>query len=177
MQHSIGYVGCSNTADAVQGYYMVQNKQRIWQPYSTGGGSLDKWAAPGSTYWSLFDQQVQRYGQPSEVWIQICELATRPLTFADVQGTVAILKQHVSSAIFYISQLNAYSPSNICALTGPNGVADSASLVNQTVSSALALRGPILGPLTAQNTVSDMCHPNAVGEQLLGSQLVSFFDH
>ncbi len=177
MQHSIGYVGCSNTADAVQGYYMVQNKQRIWQPYSTGGGSLDKWTAPGSTYWSLFDQQVQRYGQPSEVWIQICELATRPLTFADVQGTVAILKQHVSSAIFYISQLNAYSPSNICALTGPNGVADSASLVNQTVSSALALRGPILGPLTAQNTVSDMCHPNAVGEQLLGSQLVSFFDH
>jgi hypothetical protein len=155
---------------------MVQNKQRLWQPYSTGGGSLDKWTMTGSNYWSLFDQQVQKYGQPSEIWIQICELATHPLTFADAQQTVAILKQHVSTTVFYISQLNAYAPSSICALTGPNGVADSARLVNQTVSSGLALRGPILGPLTAQNTVSDMCHPNVAGEQLLGSELVAFFD-
>src|SRR2546428_9698420 len=36
--HSIGYVGCSNTADAVTGYYQVPNGGLFWQPYSTGGG-------------------------------------------------------------------------------------------------------------------------------------------
>jgi len=64
--HSIGYVGCSNTADAITGYYLVLNGEPFWQPYPTGGGSLDLWTSGSSRYWSLFDRQVQKYGQPSE---------------------------------------------------------------------------------------------------------------
>ncbi len=174
--HSIGYVGCSNTADAVAGYYLVGNKGRFWQPYATGGGSLDLWAATGSRYWILFDQQVQRYGEPTVVWVEICERAVAPITFSMVQQVFAILKQHAPSATFSISPLNSYSPSNICALTGPNGVADATNLANQAVAGGLASIGPIVGPLTAQNTQSDMCHPNTSGESLLGGQLAAFFD-
>ncbi len=174
--HSIGYVGCSNTADAVAGYYLVPNKGLFWQPYSTGGGSLDLWTSPSSQYWSLFDQQVQRYGQPSKVWIEICERAVAPLNFGMVQQVFTVLKQRAPSATYYISPLNSYSPSNICALTGPNGVADAARLADEAVSNGLSLAGPVIGPLTVQNTVSDMCHPNTGGESLLGSQLATSFD-
>jgi len=174
--HSIGYVGCSNTADAVAGYYLVPNKGLFWQPYSTGGGSLDLWTSPSSQFWSLFDLQVQKYGQPSEVWIEICERAVAPLDFGMVQQVFKILRQRVPSGTYYISPLNSYSPSNICALTGPNGVADAARLAEEAVSNGLSLAGPTIGPLTAQNTVSDMCHPNMLGERLLGSQLASFFE-
>ncbi len=174
--HSIGYVGCSNTADAVAGYYLVPNKGLFWQPYSTGGGSLDLWTSSTSRYWSLFDQQVQKYGQPSKVWIEICERAVAPLNSGMVQQVFAVLKQRAPSATYYISPLNSYYPSNICALTGPNGVADAARLADEAVSNGLSLAGPVIGPLTAQNTVSDMCHPNTSGETLLGSQLATFFD-
>ncbi len=173
--HSIGYVGCSNIADAVTGYYQVPNGGLIWQPYPTGGGSLDLWTSGSSRYWSLFDQQVQRYGQPSKVWIEICERAAAPLDFAMVQELFAILRQRAPSATYYISPLNSYSPSNICAITGPNGVADATNLANEAVSKGLALAGPTIGPLTSQNTASDLCHPNTSGESLLGSQLARFF--
>jgi len=173
---SVGYVGCSNTADAVAGYYMVQNQGLFWRPYQTGGGSLDRWASVGSQYWSLFDQQVQRNGQPAKVWIEICELASHPLNYSVVQQVITILRSKTPTATFYISPLNSYSPSGICSLTGPNGVADAVRLADEAVTNGLALPGPILGPLTPQNTQSDMCHPSTTGEQLLGSQLVSFFE-
>jgi len=173
--HSIGYVGCSNTADAITGYYLVPNGGLFWQPYPTGGGSLDLWTSGSSRYWSLFDRQVQKYGQPSKVWIEICERAAAPLDFAMVQEMFAILRLRAPSATYYISPLNSYSPSNICTVTGPNGVADATNLANEAVSKGLALAGPTIGPLTSQNTVSDMCHPNTGGESLLGSQLASFF--
>jgi len=175
-QVSIAYIGCSNTADTVRGYYSVPNKGLFWQPYNTGGGSLDQWANPTSGFWSLFDQQVQRYGQPSKVWIQICERAARPLSSSDVQEAISNLRQHAPSATFYISPLNSYSPPGICALTGPNGVADSTNLANQAVSSVLATQGPSLGPLTPESTQPDMCHPNVAGAELLGSQVGAFFD-
>jgi hypothetical protein len=174
--HSIGYVGCSNSADAVGGYYLVMNVGLFWNPYSTGGGSLDRWANPSSQYWVNFDAQIRQYGQPIEVWIQICERATYPLTYSMVQQTFLILNQHAPSAKYYISPLNSYNPSNICSLTGPNGVADATALANEAVSNGLASAGPVLGPLTAQNTQSDLCHPNTAGEILLGGQLASFFD-
>lgn len=173
---SIGYVGCSNTADAVAGYYMVQNMGLFWRPYATGGGSLDRWTSTSSQYWTLFDQQLQRYGQPAKVWVEICEMASHPLNFSMTQQVIAILKSKSPSATVYISPLNSYSPPGICSLTGPNGVADATRLANEAASNGLATSGPILGPLTQQNTNQDLCHPNTAGEELLGSQLVAFFD-
>lgn len=175
-KHPIGYLGCSNSADAVMGYYMNPNMGLLWKPYATGGGSLDMWTAPTSQYWTKFDQQVQTYGPPSVVWVNLCERAARPLTFNDVQQTISILRRHAPAATYYISPLNTYSPVGICKLTGPKGVQDTMNLANQAVANSLALLGPILGPLTSQALNGDLCHPNAEGEKLLGSQLSSFFD-
>src|SRR2546425_10825495 len=65
--HSIGYVGCSNTADAVTGYYQVPNGGLFWQPYPTGGGSLHLWTRGSHRDWSPFAQQVPEDRPPSQV--------------------------------------------------------------------------------------------------------------
>src|SRR5712691_7426323 len=127
----------------------------------------------GRSSTSRYRSTVSR--QPSKVWIEICERAAAPLNLAMVHEMLVILRQRAPSATYYISPLNSYSPSNICAITGPNGVADATNLANEAVSKGLALAGPTIGPLTSQNTVTDLCHPNTGGESLLGSQLASFF--
>ncbi len=175
-KNSMGYLGCSNSANAVIGYYMNPNMGLFWNPYATGGGSLDLWTTATSQYWAKFDQEVQTYGPPSAVWVNLCERASRPLTFNDVRQTINILRRHAPGAMYYISPLNSYSPPGICKLTGPKGVQDTTNLASQAVANGLALRGPILGPLTSQTLNPDLCHPNTEGEKLLGSQLSSFFD-
>jgi len=183
-QGIIGYIGCSNTQFAVIGYHSVVTspvKKLFWDPYDTIGGTLDKWANnetnrdTGLTYWAEYSQQIEIYGQPQKVWIQICEDASHPLTFNDVTTVIRILRQFSPHATFFISPLNTYSPVGLCSITGPNGVQDATKLANEAVSAGLAMQGPILGPLTAQNTYSDHCHPNPTGQTLLGSQLNAFF--
>ena len=180
-QYSVGYVGCSNTEDTVGGYYLVSDENLFWRPYDTAGGTLDRWANPNNgfvtNFWANFDQELQRYGQPLKVWIQICEDAQRKLTFEDVQKTINLLRERVPRAKYYISPLNSFSPTDICQITGPNGVQDATNLADEAVSSGLALQGPILGPLRGSQTLPPgMCHPNTAGQTLLGSQLASFFD-
>ena len=181
-QYSIGYIGCSNTEDAVGGYYLVSTADLFWKVYDTAGGTLDRWANPNNgfvtNFWANFQQELQKYGQPLKVWIQICENPeTAILTFSMVQETITMLRQYVPSAQYYISPLNSFSPSNLCQITGPNGVQDATNLANEAVSSGLALQGPILGPLTSSQTLPPSnCHATTAGMMLLGSQLSGFFD-
>lgn len=182
---TIGYVGCSNTQDAMIGYQSVVTnvtQKKFWNPYPTVGGTLDRWADNSTnkntamTYWAEYSQQIVTYGQPSIVWIQICEDTKVQVTPTMVSQVLDILRTLSRNAIFYISPLNTYSPVGFCSITGPNGVQDATTLTNQAVSEVLALQGPILGPLDSQTTISDGCHANAAGRQLLGTQLQAFFN-
>ncbi|MGO9645059.1 MAG: hypothetical protein ACLPY5_09960 [Candidatus Bathyarchaeia archaeon] len=180
---TIGYVGCSNTEDAVAGYQMVTNssESHFWYPYATGGGVLNYWANPNATYfWPLYETQVANYGQPKIVWLQICEAQTTPLTPLMVNETIANIQALSPGVTIYISPLNTYAPVGSCGITGANGVEDATTLANQAVAEGLALPGPILGPLNSQNTVGGGpdagCHPNQAGEILEGNQLNAFFN-
>src|SRR5208282_1001649 len=184
-QGIIGYIGCSNTQDSINGYQNVSTtpaKKLFWKPYNTIGGTMDKWADnatnnnTGITYWAEYRQQIAAYGQPKIVWIQICEDSLVKITPIMVGQVLGILRTLSPNAVFYISPLNTYSPVGLCPITGPNGVQDATRLADQAVSEGLALQGPILGPLTTQNTIIDHCHPNPTGQELLGSQLKTFFN-
>ena len=176
---TIGYIGCSNTEDAVAGYQMVTDSSdsHFWYAYNTGGGVLNKWALSPSNnfYWNGYQQQVANYGQPKIVWVQICEYSTELVTPLMVNQTIANLRSFSSKATIYISPLNAYDPVGSCSLTGANGIQDATALANQAVAEGLALPGPILGPLNNQNTVGG-CHPNEAGMILEGNQLNAFFN-
>lgn len=173
---SLGYIGCSNTQGSVQGYHNVPNEGHFWQPYGTGGFGITAWAKPNTNAWMAFKLMLKMNGQPKAVWIELCEQAVSPVNFTSVKDELSILRQYTTpSTVFYISPLNLYAPGILCHATGPNGVNDTIGFVNEAVAEGLALRGPVLGPLTTSMLVSDMCHPNQQGQQLVGNQLAAFF--
>ena len=182
--HKIGYVGCSNTRDSVTGYHNTKgNRNLFWTPYNTGGGTIDLWANSKSSFWSLFSEQIQNFGQPQVVWVELCENFIKvPDTYAEVQQLLANLKVHAPNAEVFISPINTYNPSaGLCTLMGTagQGETDTNSWALQAVAAQLASAGPVLGPLTKtliQSTDATQCHPNSQGELLLGGQLVQFFD-
>lgn len=179
---TIGFIGCSNTWMSVAGYHMVAgNKNRLWPQYATGGGSVDKWASASSNYWTLYRQQVAKFGQPQKVWVQLCEnYQASPASYAMVQQMLANLKAISPNATPYISAINIYNPfAGLCALMGPagQGETDTVNWAAQAVAAGLGVAGPAMGPLDVSLLQPDHCHPtNPTGAVFLGGQLVGAFD-
>jgi hypothetical protein len=187
LTHKVGYIGCSNSSGTVDGYHLsARNKNYLWPSYNTRGGSIDRWASGGSEYWTLYAAMVAKYGQPRYVWIQLCEkLPDDAVTYDMVKRMIANLKVQSPSAILVVSGINDYSPNpGLCDLMGTasatspgNGVYDTKLWADQLVTDKLAaIRGPDLGPLTANLTMNDGCHPNSSGKLLLGNQLRKAID-
>jgi hypothetical protein len=188
LTHKVGYIGCSNSHDTVDGYHLsAGNKNYLWPSYDTEGGSIDKWTSPTSPYWSSYSTMVKRYGQPKYVWVQLCERADEGSfnTYDQVKMMIAILKRQSPNAMAIVSGINDYSPNpGLCDLMGTasatspgNGVYDTKLWADQLVADKLVrIRGPYLGPLTAQLTLNDGCHPNRAGRLLLGNQLRKVID-
>lgn len=181
-QHTnwIGYIGCSASRDSVAGYHAVPgNKNYMWPSYDTGDGRIDRWADPSSSYWTLFQGMVNSYGQPQAVWVQLCEqLPTHPNTYAQVKAMLSILKSKAPAAVAYISAINAYNPPTLCRSLGTSGQGktNTDTWAAQAVAQKLAQAGPVMGPLTPATVISDDCHSNQAGRNLLGQQLQSLFD-
>ena len=178
---SVAYVGCSNTENSVQGYYTISgNNGVLWQPYYSGGATVEQWADPASSYWSTFDDADRHYPQTKAVWVQLCENLTKVQdTYSEVHQLFANLKQHAPNAAYYVSAINIYNPyAGLCPFMGTDGQGetDTEAWRDQAVADGLALRGPDMGLLTGATTLSDGCHPNTAGEPLLGQELFNFFD-
>ncbi len=178
--HSIGYIGCSNSEQSVTGYHTIAgNANLLWPAYATGGGIISEWATPTSSFWKEYDQMVTTEGQPTKVWVQLCEKASTQLnTYSDVQAMLSNLKQHSPNATVYISAINQYNPPTLCRLMGTNGrgYPDTVQFAATAVAQGLAYAGPKLGPLDSTLVVPDGCHMNTAGETLIGQQMVNFFD-
>ena len=69
-QPSMGFVGCSMSENAAQGYVTIRGKH-MWGPYGNGGLVVQSWTKTKSASWAKFDQQTARYGKSTEVWVQI----------------------------------------------------------------------------------------------------------
>jgi hypothetical protein len=180
--NQVGYIGCSNTRDSVTGYHkVVGNLNKFWPAYDTGSGAIQFWAQPTSNhYWGGYLNNIFAYGQPLIVWAQLCENVSSyaPTDYPHVQAMLTNLHHLSPSAIVYVSAINAYDPPLMCADMGTDGrgYADTVTWRDQAVMDGLASLGPAMGPLTQALTVSDRCHANPAGMQLLGNQLKGFFD-
>jgi len=199
-----GYLGCSNTHDAIFGYHQVPGSAQLFWPFEafpTEYMTVKRWTNPQDRHWQRFDiaKQRQDHGQdPPVVWVQLCQNLNPQsgnysghTTFDQVAQVLSILKQHAPTAIVFISPLQEYDPPTLCSVTGPNGdgIAELTDLANEAVDKGLAYPGPgtdgnpPLGPLTASLVVRDHCHPSGgphgpgPGAEFLGKQLVAFFDH
>jgi hypothetical protein len=179
--HVVGYIGCSNSLDSVNGYAATPGKQLMWPGYNTNGGRIDLWAQSDSPYWLAFGQMVLQQGPPKAVWVQLCEdLLRQRDTFTEVQSMFANLRHHAPGATYYVSAINIYNPlAGLCSFMGQQGQGetDTTNWAGQAAKTGLAKQGPQMGPLTASLVVSDGCHPNQAGSTLLGKELHAFFDN
>lgn len=174
---SIAYIGCSNSGQSVSGYHKNPgNKGKFWQPYQTGGKSVDAWANVNHKAWELFDDEIRRNGQPDAVWVQLCEDERKPVTYEDVKKIFEILADRVDTQKFFISSVNSFEPYDMCRRLGEDANADTVAFADKIAFEGIAERGPELGPLTTKTAKDDGCHPNESGELYLGKQLLDFFD-
>jgi hypothetical protein len=175
----IGYVGCSATSDAVEGYHEQSTEHRLWPVYDVNGAALTAWANPGSRYWERFDAMIAAHGTPELVWVQLCLRQWRDRNpaawdgppFSAVEELREILKAHAPGIPVVISGLNSYEPH--AQTSAPWGY--TRDLAGWAVHRGLAGAGPALGPLT-KATMRDDVHANDAGRTLLGAQLVEYFD-
>jgi|SRR5437588_706936 len=178
-----GYVGCSNTHDAMYGYQNTPGAAAHFWPWSTNdseyhieGGTVHNWLRV-PTYFQQFEQQVALHdggADPPIILIQFCvqddpaKLNYWPLDQAEVAQLIAAVHAHHPSSVLYVTPLQDYKPTALCDEMGLKGIEipTMKGWLAQQVAIHAALAGPgivgnaALGPLAENGTVwTDDCHP------------------
>ena len=178
---TMGFLGCSMTLNAVDGYY-TQGGTKLWPTQSTiyGGGSIGAWAnslTNQSKWWGAFNTTLT--ARPTTVfWFELCTSLNQTPTLDTYAGATTVLtelRRRVPNATVYVSAQPSYTNGHVCGIAGATGPATAQSIVDQLVANGLALRGPVMGPLASTQTV-DGCHATAEGKAIMGNQLVAAFD-
>ncbi|MEK7640528.1 MAG: hypothetical protein AAB389_00835 [Patescibacteria group bacterium] len=193
----IGFVGCSNSRDTVQGYYSIGGK-RIWRPLQNttyGGGTPVSWfnglKDSNSKYWKEFDAMNAANPGAKNLWLSLCLRATESdaASYAASISVIDEVKRRIPGITIYVSGLNGFVEPHVCGITGKNGPLRAQMLADRLVGEGRAKTGPDVGDLisddqipsdgaTPQNTetISDGCHPSPErGEPKLGRELLKFF--
>jgi hypothetical protein len=188
----IGYIGCSNTVQAIAGYHAAGGT-RFWPSFDTyGGATINRWATdvrnPSSVLWYTFRQTLAE-DPTNVVWVQLCAFATtgEEQTYAAAAAVIQEVVRLVPGVVVYVSPLNGYVAPHVCSMTGPNGPESTAAVADRLAAEGVAFRGPDIGDLLSiyetpsagatsatNQTDQDGCHPNTEGERYLGKNLLKF---
>jgi len=170
----IAYIGCSQTKLSVRGYEDLGGTRL--ERYETAGGQVNLWSRDGGGYWAAFDEAVSGKAITAG-WMEICITGgnERNTTYEDILDALAVFRSRIpDNAPIYVSGLELFEPIGSCRIAGPTIPAITREYADRLVEAGLALRGPDLGPLTPEST-TDGCHPNRIGQELVGRQLLTFF--
>lgn len=178
--HFVGYLGCSMTRNALQGYRHLGGTVLWGEIGAYGGGGVSRWADvdnPNNRHWQEFSRLLEAHPQTRFFWIELCSQvdAAEQETYEALLQILEHVRSQVPFAIFFVSAQPAYTDGHICHLTGADGPAQMQVLVDQLVAERRAFPGPLMGPLSAEQT-SDGCHASREGAELMGQQLLDFFD-
>lgn len=177
---TVGYIGCSNTWKTVEGYHTFANGTNLWEAdQNYGGGDVVSWASDLSNanpYWSEFAKLLGGHPETKTLWIQFCvkSYSTYDQAYSAAVTMINEARRRLPGVPIYVSGLNDFTPLEICQNSGPSGTTYSRQIADVLSSNGTALKGPVLSALTMQQT-TDGCHPNDIGEAILGPELKSFF--
>ncbi|MGH9275312.1 MAG: hypothetical protein ACRDZU_11760 [Acidimicrobiales bacterium] len=171
---TVGYVGCSNTSRAIDGYHALGGT-RMWEGiHAYGSGTIEAWSDFESSYWSAFSRAQAR--RPAKVfWLQLCAYADTSDATNEAAATAVIahIKALAPGAVIYVSPINGYV-AHVCAQLGANGADRLKALADSLAASGIAQRGPDVGDITVAETERDGCHQNAAGKLHNGLGLTLF---
>ena len=178
VEGSIGYVGCSMTENAIDGYTALGGTQ-FWPRFGRyGGGTVGRWAfgtEAGSRLWAIFRGQLREEPDTAAIWWQLCTFAGGGQD--DLGRAMTVLEEIRASAPdlpVYVSPQPSYTEGHVCEIAGDGGPERMAQLAADLVATGEVLAGPPQGPLSSDVT-RDGCHADTAGEEILGEQLATFF--
>lgn len=174
---SVGVVGCSNTQQHASGYRGVSSLGQLVAAHDLGGGSLPVWASGSAAYWSVYEE-LRPQGGYEAAWVQICLRAHEIGGDNEAQLTTVVdeIAARDGDIPVIVSPLNSYVEGHVCESTGADGPEVAAQLADFAADALGAVRGPDTGPLAPEDLRRDGCHLNDAGLELVGDQLVAFFD-
>ncbi len=177
---SVGYIGCSNTRQTVEGYQLLGGT-KMW-PYEKryDSGTVVDWARnaeKGNKYWDVFDELLDRHPNTRAVWWQLCiRNENKETSLQHAEQILAAIRKRIPGVKVYVSTLADYTD-GVCGLTGTFGLRKAKELARELDSrNEDVLPGPVLGPMTPADTDKDACHLSVPGGlKKLGKQMREFF--
>ena len=177
---TIGFIGCSNTRETVEGYHYVGGTKMWDYERHYGSGTLLDWSrdVDDSTYWNVFDKLLKKYPNTKTIWLELCIMdKERTTSYEHANIILNEIRKRIPSVVIYVSALAEYTD-GVCEITGTWGLEKGKELVQEIdLKNQDVFLGPILGPMSAKETAKDGCHLSSPdGKRKLGTQLKDFFD-
>jgi len=178
---AIGYIGCSNTRETVEGYHRLGG-QNMWSyDKRYDAGAVVDWAKgakTGNKYWRVFDDLLAEHPHTNTIWWQLCIRHNETDTsYEHAASILEAVRKRIPNATIYVSTLADYTD-GVCEITGTWGLQKAKELARQLDSANDdVFPGPVLGPMSPLETAPDGCHLSSPdGKRKLGQQMRDFFD-
>ena len=177
---TIGFIGCSNTRETVEGYDHVGGKKMWDAERRYGSGTVLDWSqdVDESRYWNVFDELLEKYPQTDVIWWELCIMdGDRATSYDHAAVILDEVRERIPGVVVYVSALADYTE-GVCEITGTWGLEKGKELAEELVSrNDDVFAGPLLGPMTPADTAEDGCHLSSPdGKRKLGNQMRLFFD-
>src|SRR3989344_4032383 len=177
---TIGFIGCSNTRETVEGYHYVGGTKMWDYERHYGSGTLLDWSrdVDDSTYWNVFDKLLKKYPNTKTIWWELCIMdKERTTSYEHANIILNEIRKRIPSVVIYVSALAEYTD-GVCEITGTWGLEKGKELVQEIdLKNQDVFLGPFLGPMSLKETAKDGCHLSSPdGKRKLGTQLKDFFD-
>ena len=178
---TIGYIGCSNTRETVEGYAHLGGKKMWDSQRRYGSGTILDWSQnveEGSKYWDVFDELLEKYPNTNTIWFELCIMdEDRATSYEHAALILSEIRKRIPAVTIYVSPLADYTE-GICEITGTFGLEKGKELAKELdEKNEDVLPGPVLGPMTPKDTAKDGCHLSSPdGKRKLGNQMRLFFD-
>ncbi len=172
---AVSVIGCSNTNHAASGYLEVSGSDLLVNT-AWAGHTVEYWAV-NSDGWGEHYLPLRPEDGFDGAWLNLCERAAAGLTLENAETVLAKIWEIDPGIPVWVSPLNFYEGED-CEVTNGNQIPTEGTVIADTLAANYELveSGPELGPLTAEHLRRDLCHPNHVGIDFLGTQLQAFFD-
>lgn len=182
---TIGFIGCSVTHNAVEGYYLVGGK-KFWilnqtNNESYSGGCLNVWyeglnESKTNNLWEVFRTAYNENPNTTKIWFELCscEMVSR-MNYNNALEVVNKIKTIAPNTEIYVTPMPLFLDTHHGPCVDNNGPQIISNFTNRIIQERKAKAGPILTPLSTNQISIDGCHANDDGKIIWGNNLKNFF--
>ena len=177
----IGFIGCSITHNAIDGYILGSGGEKMWiMTGDYGGGSIYKWyeqltSVYGKDYWAIFQGMINKHPSVEKIWWELCSSPeVSSMSYNDMVDILDKIKSIAPNAEIYATSMPEFENPNAFCMQN-NGPAIIKGFVDQLVNEGKVTQGPVLSDLSGSQITPDACHATIEGKDIWGQELINFF--